>query len=213
MEEPKKWLIETKLNQAANSLDKNGIKAFIAKSKNEVKDLLLNMIPADAEVGVGGSVTLREIGLVQALEERGNPVFQHWKKGISKEEQLQIRKKQLSCKYFITSTNAVTLNGELVNKDGSGNRAGSMFFGPENVIVIAGYNKIAVDIHDAFRRIENYAAPQNAKRLSLKTPCAVTGYCSNCDSPDRQCRITTIISKKPHNTNISVVLVAEPLGY
>jgi hypothetical protein len=123
------------------------------------------------------------------------------------------RRAQLACDVFLSSSNAVTVEGELVNVDGIGNRVAAMIFGPGKVIVVAGWNKIVPDVNAAIQRIRNTAAPLNAKRLELNVPCAKTGYCVDCDVPDNMCRVTTIISRKPRKTDISVVLIAEQLGF
>jgi hypothetical protein len=113
----------------------------------------------------------------------------------------------------LTGTNAVTLDGILVNIDGNGNRVGAMIFGPKKVIIVVGRNKI-VDgsAEDAIARIKEWASPPNAMRLSKQTPCAVTGICSDCDSPQRICRITTILDRKPTLTDIHVLVVNEDMG-
>lgn len=122
-------------------------------------------------------------------------------------------KEMLTCDLFLTSTNALTLTGNLVNIDGTGNRAASMFFGPRKIIIIAGRNKIVGSIEEGLNRIKMYAAPANARRLNLSTPCASTGFCADCNSPERICRITTILERKPLLTDIHVLVVNEDLGF
>jgi hypothetical protein len=114
---------------------------------------------------------------------------------------------------FITSTNAVTETGELVNIDGTGQRVAAMIFGPGRVVVVAGVNKITGDLEEGLWRASNVAAPMNARRLHPKTPCAETGECSDCVAPGRICGITTIIHRRPSKTPFTVVLVGEKLGY
>ena len=113
---------------------------------------------------------------------------------------------------FILSANAITIDGELVNTDGIGNRIAGMIFGPQTVIVIAGVNKIVENLDEALSRIRNIAAPANARRLGIDTPCVSTGRCVLCESPFNICRITAIIHRKPMLTDIKVFLVTEPLG-
>jgi hypothetical protein len=124
-----------------------------------------------------------------------------------------MRKGQLTCDVFFSSTNALTLDGKLVNIDGTGNRVASMIFGPGHVVLIVGANKITDDLQQAMIRAKHLAAPMNAMRLNLKTPCATTGYCSDCNSEDRICKVTTIIEYKPDLTNFTVILVGEEIGY
>ena len=120
---------------------------------------------------------------------------------------------QLGCDLFFTSTNALTLKGHLVNIDATGNRVGAMVFGPRRVIVVAGANKIATDLEAALARVKTFACPPNARRLGFDTPCAHTGLCTDCNSPQRICRVTTIIERQPRATDLAVCLVNEDLGY
>ena len=161
-------------------------------------------------------MTLREMGLIDALEVRGIKPADHWKaggRGASREEVLEIRRRHLNSDVFITGTNAMTETGELVNIDGTGQRVAAMIFGPGKVVVVAGVNKIAGDLEEGLWRASNVAAPMNAWRLHRKTPCAVTGECSDCVAPERICNITTILHRKPGSTDLTVVLVGEKLGY
>jgi L-lactate utilization protein LutB len=213
MEDVKKWYQDTVVEKTLSSLKKNGFKTKEVDNREEALRWLLSTISPDIEVGVGGSVTLREIGVVKALEERGNLVYQHWRKGLSSQEREEIRKKQLTSDVFLTSSNAVTEDGELVNVDGGGNRVAAMIYGPGQVIVVVGINKITGDLEEALNRVMNVAAPMNCKRLGRKTPCAKTGRCEDCDVPDRICNITTIMERSPSITEVIVLVVREPLGF
>ena len=213
MHEAKKWYIDQKISRTLAALEKNGFQTFFAPLGKDALEKVLTLIPPRAKVGIGGSVTVREIGLIEALSARGNPVFHHWQKGISSEEITTIMKQELNSDVFITSSNAVTEDGKLVNTDQTGNRVASMIFGPQKVIVIAGINKIVRDVTEGIQRIKNVATPMNSKRLGQKTPCATIGTCTECDAPDKSCRVTTIIEKKPIKTDIIVILVGEELGF
>ncbi len=172
--------------------------------------------PERSSVGLGGSMTLREMGLVDALEARGVDVANHWKagrEGASPEEVIEIRRAHVNSDVFITGTNAVTETGELVNIDGTGQRVAAMIFGPKKVIVVAGVNKITGDLEEGLWRASNIAAPMNARRLHPKIPCSETGECSDCVAPERICGITTIIRRRPRRTPFTVVLVGKKLGY
>jgi len=197
------------------NLEKNGFTAFYVPSKQEALKKVLEMIPIDAKVGVGGSVTVRELGLVKALNERGNPLADLWLPGLSREELKEIRRSQLTSDVFLTSSNAVTMDGKLLNADGTGNRVAAMIFGPRKVIIVAGVNKIVKDVDEGLRRIRNVAAPMNAIRLGLKSPCGLTGMCAEdrCEPPERLCNIITIIERRPNETDTTVVVVGERLGY
>lgn len=206
------------------SLKKQGIKAVEALLKNrfdakfyedatEVLDELLSMIPQDATVGIAGSWTLQQLGIVEILETNGNKIFCHNKSGLTSEEILEMRRKQLTCDVFLTSTNAITADGRLVNTDATGNRVAAMTFGPKKVIIVAGANKIVKDINEAEKRIQTAAAPLNNKRLNKPNPCASIGHCMDCQGPTRLCNVTSVIHKCPPATNISVLIVGEELGY
>ncbi len=202
-----------RIGQLIKNLQKNGFEVLYAESREEAKEKILNLISPNDKVGVGGSITIRELGLIEALSQRGNVVVHHWRKGLSREEVGEVLKEELNSDVFLTSSNAVTMDGKLVNMDMTGNRVSAMIFGPNKAIVAVGINKIVEDVEGAIERIRKVAAPLNAKRIGAKTPCVKTGYCTDCDSPDRICRVTTIIEKKPSRSDITVVLINEELGY
>lgn len=199
--------------KVVDALKKNNFTAAYFKTRDEAVKHILEMIPSQESVGVGGSWTIQELGLWDILEDRGNTVFNHNKPGLSPEESLALRHKQLSCDVFITSTNAITLDGKIVNVDGAGNRVAAMIFGPKKAIVIVGVNKIAKDTAEAEQRIKMYAAPINNKRLNRPNPCTVTGECMDCQAPSRICNVTTIIHKKPFAIDFHVVVIGEQLGF
>ena len=198
---------------ALTALKANGFKVIYADNSKEALDKVMSLIPKEAKVGIGGSVTVRDIGLVEAIEKQNNTIFMHWGKPLELKENLKVRKEALTSDVFLTSSNAITLQGQLVNVDGTGNRVSAMIFGPKKVIVVAGANKLVVTLDEALARIKNIACPLNGKRLNLKTPCALTGKCTDCNSPDRMCKVTVILEKKPSLSDITIVLVGENLGY
>ena len=165
---------------------------FVERADAAVK-MVFDMIPPEARVGMGDSMTLRQIGIIDELRRRGNIV-------------------RSQSDVFLTSSNAVTLDGKLVNIDMTGNRVSSMIYGPKRVIVIAGMNKIVPGVDEAIHRIKNVIAPYHARTAGAKTPCAVDGYCTDCKSPGRICSVTTIIEKKPRVTDLAVIIVGEDLG-
>ncbi len=181
------------------------------------RDALLRFVLDNASdietVGVAGTHTVRELGIISMLENAGKTVFDHWKFKAGDPEELACRKKQLTCDLFVTSANAVTMTGEIVNRDGCGNRINAMTFGPKRVIVVVGKNKLVPDLDAALTRIEEVAAPIRAISLSRKTPCAKTAQCMDCDSPERICNITSIIHRKPMMTDLKVAIIPEVLGY
>ncbi|HOV80975.1 MAG TPA: lactate utilization protein [Bacillota bacterium] len=161
-----------------------------------------------------GSITLRQLGLVEALEKRGHVLYNNWHGGKTAEERKKTLKSQMGSDVFLTSTNAVTVDGKLVNTDFTGNRVASMVFGPEKIVVVAGANKIVADLQAAFNRIKNEAAPKNCIRLGFSTPCAGNTLCANCSGPHRLCRVTAIIEVSPKGIpDYTVIIVSKNLGY
>jgi len=213
MDEVGRWFYENRARETIRNLIKHGFNAIHTPDRSAACREILKVIPPTKTVGVGGSVTLRQMGIVARLEEQGNTLFNHWKEGLSKEESLRVRKAQASCDIFMTSANAITMSGEIVNVDGFGNRIASTVFGPGQVIVVAGKNKIVQNVPEAIARIKNIAAPMSAKRFGLSPPCTVLGRCTDCDSPDRVCRETLILERRPFATEVLIILVEEELGY
>lgn len=207
------WLNKQKIEQAASALRKHAFNVITVDTKDEARQAALELIPSSASVGIAGSMTIREIGLAAALVERGNKVVHHWHPGISVEEDVALRREEISSDVLLSSSNAITLNGELVNIDGAGNRIGGMAFGPGKVIVIAGVNKIVKDVTAGIWRAKNEAAALNAHRAGYDVPCGKTGRCIECDSPNRICRVTSIIERRPSRTDFTLILVAEDVGF
>jgi hypothetical protein len=159
--------------------------------------------------------------VLEALIRRGTPVTNPFSmeltQGMTKTQEahrlfIQTARDTFRSAVFITSSNAVTLDGKIVSIDRAGNRVAAMVFGAPKVIIVIGRNKIVKDVHEANERIRNVIAPAHARRKGRSTPCAVTGKCCDCDSPDRLCNVTLILEKKPLFTDLSVVLVDEDLG-
>lgn len=202
------------IGKVLESLKKNEMEAVYFPTAAEATEEVLRRIPPRARVGVGGSVTLRQMGIIGALEKRGDEVYDHWKEGLSKEGRQEVGKKQQRAEFFLTSTNALTLDGKLINVDASGNRITSMIFGPERVMVITGINKIVKNLKEGLARVKKVAAPMNCRRRRDPTPCAQDLICHNCKTPARICRVTTIIERRPWGIKeFTVLLVGEELGY
>lgn len=197
-----------------SNLTGNGFDAQVAGTADEAKSLIMGMIPSGVAVGVGGSMTVRELGLLTALRERGHEVLDHWQEGLSPEEARRVKLGQLTAPVFLTSVNALTKDGVLVNVDNTGNRVAAMIFGPGQVIAVVGRNKIVADVPTALERIKTCVAPLNAMRRKDKTPCAKTGTCEDCRSPGRLCRVTTILERKTRGMEkFTVIIVDQELGY
>ena len=194
------------------NLEKRQMEGYYATDKNAALELLKSMIPEGSTIGYGGSVSLSEIGAIAALD---NPSYKLIKREEAKTEEdtERIFREILFSDFFLMSSNAITTHGELVNVDGRGNRIAFLAYGPKNVILVCGMNKITADVDSAIKRIKTLAAPMNAVRLNRSTPCAVTGICGDCQSPDCICA-NTIITRRSHiNGRINVILVGEELGF
>lgn len=209
----KQWRVEERAKKAIEKLEAHEFKAIYVQTKEEAVQEIWKHISPKQRIGVGGSVTIRELGILEQLEAKGNTLYDHWNPGLSREDNLAIRKSQMTSDIFLGSVNAITMNGELVNIDGIGNRVNSTNFGPGKVILVAGYNKIVEDVQEAIERIKNVAAPLNARRLNIDVPCAKLGKCVDCNSPNRICRIVVIHERKPSWTDILIMLVGEELGF
>ncbi len=157
-------------------------------------------------------MTLRQIGLLDRLRERGNRVVAH-EQGMEPLDALAIRKEAVTCPCFMASANAITLEGEILNVDGIGNRVAGTIFGPSTVVIVAGANKIVEDIAAAHTRIREHAAPANARRLGIPVPCAETGHCMDCSSEANICRVSVIMHRPPGLTDVKVILVPVELGF
>lgn len=212
----KRWHLEKRVERTLASLRRNGFDAMYVPTGKEAVAKVLELTPPEAVVGAAGSVTVRELGLLEILRDRGNKIADHWearRKKLAPEQVMKTRRLLLNSDVLLTSTNAVTEAGHLVNTDHAGQRVAAMIFGPAKVVIVAGVNKIVADLDEALARIKNVAAPMNARRLNMKVPCTDTGICSACESPDRICNVTTIIERRPVHTDVTVILIGEELGY
>jgi hypothetical protein len=207
------WLWEQRGKRCVDNLKKNGFDAHWVPDMETGSALIFSIIGPYQSFGFGGSESVRRLGLVEHLLGKGKTVFDHWQPDISPQASLEIRRSQLTCDCFFCSANAISITGEIVNVDGAGNRTSAMGFGPSKVIIVAGMNKVTDDLEGAIQRVRQVAGPMRAKSLNMQTPCAETGICSDCRSPQRICRITTILHRQPVLTPTSVVLINEALGF
>jgi len=213
MEPIKQWWIEEQVKRAIEKLEAHDFKAIYVKTKEDAVREIWEYIHPNQRIGVGGSHTIRELRILDQLEAKGYILYDHWKPGLSKEEVLEVRKSQMTSDLFLSSVNAITLNGELVNIDFAGNRVNAINYGPGKVILVAGYNKIVEDVQEAIRRIKNVTAPLRARDLNMDVPCAKLGKCVDCNSPNRICRVVMIHERRPFLTDILIILVGEELGF
>jgi hypothetical protein len=209
----RKWLGRKRGERCVKNLSARGFDAHLASSAKAATTFVLGLVGDCETFGLGGSETIRGLGLLEELRAMGKTLYDHWVPGLTPEELQEIRLLQGRCDCFLCSVNAVSIQGELVSVDGIGNRVSAMTFGPRRVIVVAGSNKIVPDLEAAIRRVHEVAAPMRARSLGLETPCAETGVCVDCQSVRRICNITTILHRKPLLTDISVVIVNQELGF
>jgi hypothetical protein len=213
MDPNKMWWIEERVKRAIEKLEAHDFKAMYVRSGEDAAKEIWKYITPQTRVGAAGSVTIRQLGILDQIEAKGNIIYDHWKPGLSKEKISEIRKLQMTSDLLLGSVNAVTMNGELINIDGIGNRVTSTIFGPGKVILVVGYHKIAEDVQEGIKRIKDVAAPINARRLNVDVPCAKLGRCVNCNSPDRICRVVVIHERRPSLTDMLIILVGEELGF
>lgn len=194
------------------ALEKNNMKGYLVDTADEAKEIIKELIKDDKMILSGGSMTLRDTGIQEWLNENYKGIYLDRDNVPASEVGVLMRKAFTADTYF-TSTNAVTEFGELYNVDGNGNRVAAMIFGPKQVIVVAGLNKIVTDLHAAVDRLETIASPANCIRLNKKTPCAMTGRCGHCNSSDRICNDYVIMAHQRDKDRIKVILIAEEIGY
>ena len=200
---------DSMLNQVKTALEKRGFSVKLCATAQEAKEYLLSAIDPAQSVGFGGSMTLKQMGMDEALISRGNTVHWHW----TAEDKEGAHRQAAVADVYLTSANALTENGLMVNIDGHGNRVAATLHGPGRVIFVVGKNKLTPNYESAIRRIKNTVCPANARRMSLKTPCAELGYCTDCSGPQRICGATVILEHSLIGYPMEVVLVDEDLGY
>lgn len=194
------------------SLEKRHFEAYYCNTRAEALQKALSLIPEKSTVSWGGSVTIRDLGLTKALHDGDYNVIDR-DLAKSPEETAELHRQGLLSDFYLTSTNAISEDGILVNIDGTGNRLAAYCFGPKNVIVVCGMNKVAQNLDNAISRARSYAAPVNAMRFMGKTACAVTGKCGNCTSTDCICNQILITRLCRPANRIKVILVGEDMGF
>ena len=196
------------------NLTKRRMAASFAPTAAQAREEIIAMIPAEATVSRGGSMSLVEMGLWEELAKKpGVKLIDPFTPGLTPEEAYIRMRQGLLADYHIASANALTMDGRIVNLDATGNRVAAISFGPDKVILVVGLNKVTPDLETAMARVKHYAAPINAIRLKRETPCAETGLCIDCKSPDRICYMWSIIEGHRFANRIHVKLVGEDLGY
>ncbi|MDR3200636.1 MAG: lactate utilization protein [Spirochaetales bacterium] len=207
------WHHEALATRAVEALKKNFFDTIYFPAADKAAEYIMGFVKAGTKVGFGGSMTVKGMGIQDKVKAKGGVVLDHGEPGLTPEETLSIRRQELLCDLFLTGTNAITLDGCLVNVDGCGNRVAAMTFGPQKVIVVAGTNKIRKDLDAALERIKYLASPLNNKRLSRPNPCVKAGICMDCQGESRICNIYSILKHRPSATDMTIVIIGESLGY
>lgn len=194
------------------NLEKRQMEGYYFSTAKEAVDKAMSLITPNATVGFGGSMTLVESGMLEAL--RACPSIQLLDRdAVPAEEKNNIFRQSLLSDTYFMSTNAMTVDGELVNIDGNGNRVAALIYGPTEVILLVGMNKIVPSVEEAVNRVRNVATPPNCIRLNRQTPCSVTGACGDCLSPDCICNQIVITRRSGTKGRIKVLLIGEGLGF
>jgi hypothetical protein len=209
---PKKLYYETLADTIIEKFNKRGIEGYYCDNAGEALLTAKRFLTPGCSISWGGSQTLEEIGLLDELKASDFIIYD---RTIPKtpEEKALMYSKTVTADYYFMSSNAITIDGQLVNIDGSGNRVACLITGPKNVIIIAGMNKIVTDVTTGMERVRNMATPPNAIRLEAKTPCSELGKCTNCLVDDCLCCEIVITRKSRIPGRIKVILVGEELGY
>lgn len=207
------WLSARKCQALVTHLKLKHFKATYCATARQAADYILRAAERAGSVGFGGSLSVADLQLTPALIEAGKEILNHGLPDLTPEERQTIMRRQQTCDLFVVGTNAACITGSLVNIDGIGNRVSAMIYGPSRVIVVVGRNKIVEgDFLAGIERVKKIAAPANAYRLDRETPCAESGFCEDCDSPERICQVTTIIDRPPIGANLHVLVVNEDMG-
>ena len=207
------WHGQTIGNKTVEALHKNRFDASFFETRDETVKAVIEMVSKGMKVAFGGSQTAKQLNLQKLVSEKGAVILDHNAAGLTSNQKMEVMRQQQICDVFICSSNAISLQGELFNIDGHGNRVAAMSFGPRKVIVIAGTNKIVADEEAAWQRIRTIAAPINFKRLNRPNPCAKYGVCMNCNLTSRGCNIYVATRRKPPMMDFHVFIVNEPLGF
>jgi len=213
--EPKKTIYRKQAEKIISHLNRQNMDGRYFDTASEAVEEICTMIPKGATVGLGGSVTVIQTSLIEALRNLDIRLLDRFREDVTVEEVDQMRQEGMQSDVFIASSNAITLDGKLVNMDGMGNRVAAMIYGPKKVILVVGMNKVVPTVIDAITRIKTIAAPINAARVKKQTPCFVTGICQdpNCTPPNRICSQLVIIESSSVKNRISVILIGEEYGF
>ncbi len=205
--------MDPRIEKTMKALEKNKMKPYFAENREQLYDIIRELVKDDKLITAGGSMSLEESGAAELLRKEFGEAFLERSSAETPEEKWEISRKSFVSDTFFASTNAVTEDGELYNVDGVGSRVSAMIFGPKQVVLIVGINKIVKDMNEAVERVENIAAPKNTVRLKCDTPCAKTGKCGHCHSEARICCSYVKLAQQRIPDRIKVIIVNENLGY
>lgn len=205
--------VNDKISRTMENLRLNKMKPYFVESRERLHEIIRELVKSDKLITSGGSATLKESGVIDLLNSEFTSVYLDRSAGKNRDEVEEIMRKAFVSDTFLASSNAITENGELYNVDGNGNRVSAMIYGPKQVIIVAGVNKIVKDLDEARERVEKIAAPKNTVRLEKNTPCAKTGKCEHCQSDDRICCSYVTLAQQRVPDRIKVIIVNEELGY
>ena len=203
--------MDTLVLDTLRKMESRGFQTHAFDTASTMREFVLGSIPASASVGFGGSMTTEQLGLYEALRERGNAVHFHWKE--PRENRAAVFAAARGADIYIMSSNAVSADGALLNIDGNGNRVGCLVDGPKTVFILLGANKFVKTREDAMARVKTVACPANARRLGLQTPCALTGRCADCRSPQRMCNYIVWTEAPRRGATVHVCAAACNLGF
>lgn len=205
--------MDERIQRTMDNLRLNRMKPYFVENREELFGTIRGLIKEDKLITAGGSMSLKDSGVTELLMNEFGEAYLDRSKGKDKDEVDEIMHKAFISDTFFASSNAVTENGELYNVDGNGNRVSAMIYGPKQVIIVVGVNKIVKDLVEAHERVEKIAAPKNTIRLNCETPCAKTGECMHCHTPARICCSYVTLAYQRVPDRIKVIIVNEDLGY
>lgn len=210
-----KWFMEQRVAKTIENLEKNNMEGYFVQDEKELIEKIKGIVHEGSTVSVGGSMTLFETGIIEFLRNGKYKFLDRYEEGLNGADIKKIYRESFFADSYFSSTNALTESGELFNIDGNGNRVAAMIYGPDQVIVIVGINKIVKDLREAEERVKNYAAPINAKRLNKDNPCTKVGHCVDCSAPGRICSHYVVMGKQNlgNKGRVKVIIVNKELGY
>lgn len=203
---------EEKYIELEKNFNLRNIEVMYCDSLQTVKSYILDIVPIESTVGVGHSITLQKMNITNSLLERGNVVYDK-EQAKNQDECKELKRRALTADWYITGTNAISVDGKIVNVDHSGNRVAAITFGPDKVIIVVGKNKIVDTVDEAILRVKNVACPLNAKRAGYNPPCVTLNRCVDCISKERVCNSLSIIEGQSESNRIKVFIVNEECGF